>query len=139
MFRYLCTILFFLQSIEGQLLTKKWIKPWQRCVLKSKNAMIFILEIGTDKDHVHFLLQSLPMKSPTSTVKMLKSITAREIFQRHPEIKKILWSEAFQSSGYFVNTASKFGNESTISKYVRDQGMDKEYDVLHKKDQMRLF
>ena len=79
------------------------------------------------------------MKSPTSIVKMLKSITVREIFQRYPEVKKILWGGVFRSIGYFVNTVSKFGNESTISKYVRDQGMDKEYDVLHEKDQMRLF
>jgi len=109
------------------------------CLEIEKRYEIHFLEIGTDKDHVHFLLQSVPMKSPTSIVKMLKSITAREIFQRHPEVKKILWGGAFWSSGYFVNTVSKFGDESTISKYVRDQGIEKEYDVLHKKNQMRLF
>ena len=97
------------------------------------------LEIGTDKDHVHFLLQSVPRKSPTSIVKMLKSITARKIFQRHPEIKKILWGGAFWSSGYFVNTVSKFGDENTISKYVRNQGIEKDYTVLHKIDQLSLF
>jgi len=100
---------------------------------------IHFLEIGTDKDHVHFLLQSVPMQSPIQIVKMLKSITAREIFQRHPEVKKILWGGSFWSSGYFVNTVSKFGDESTISKYVRNQGMEKDYDVLHKVKQLALF
>ena len=104
-----------------------------------KRYEVHFLEIGTDKDHVHFLLQSVPMKSPTQIVKILKSITAREIFQRHPEVKKVLWGGAFWSSGYFVNTVSKFRDESTISKYVRAQGMEKDYDVLHKVKQLTLF
>jgi len=87
----------------------------------------------------HFLLQSVPMKIPTWIVKMLKSITAREIFKRHPEIKRLLWGGNLWSSGYFVNTASKFGDESTISKYIRDQGNEKEYELLHKIKQLRLF
>ena len=68
---------------------------------------------------------------------MLKSITARELFRLHPEIKKQLWRGPFWSSGYFVTTVSKFGDEITISKYVRDQGMD--YEVLHKSNQLKLF
>jgi REP element-mobilizing transposase RayT len=70
---------------------------------------------------------------------MVKSILAREVFRQCPEVKKQLWGGEFWGKGYFVNTVSKFGNESTISKYVHNQGMDKEYDVLYKKDQMRLF
>ncbi|MBW8201235.1 MAG: IS200/IS605 family transposase [Flavobacteriaceae bacterium] len=109
------------------------------CMDIEKRYEVHFLEIGTDKDHVHFLLQSVPMKSPTQIVKILKSITAREIFQRHPEVKKVLWGGAFWSSGYFVNTVSKFRDESTISKYVRAQGMEKDYDVLHKVKQLTLF
>ena len=109
------------------------------CIEIEKRYEVHFLEIGTDKDHVHFLLQSVPIKSPTQIVKMLKSITAREIFQRHPEVKQVLWGGAFWSSGYFVNTVSKFGDESTISKYVRDQGTEKYYDVLHKVKQLKLF
>jgi len=109
------------------------------CMDIEKRYEVHFLEIGTDKDHVHFLLQSVPTKSPTQIVKMLKSITAREIFQRHPEVKKVLWGGSFWSSGYFVNTVSKFGDETTISKYVRAQGMEKDYDVLHKVKQLALF
>lgn len=104
-----------------------------------KRYEIHFLEIGTDKDHVHFLLQSVPMKNSTQLVKMRKSIAAREIFQRHPEVKKVLWGGAFWSIGYFVNTVTKFGDESTISKYVRDQGMEKDYYLLHKVKQLKLF
>ena len=100
---------------------------------------IHFLEIGTDKNHVHFLIQSIPSISITSLVKTIKSITARELFKTHPQVKKKLWGGSFWSSGYFVNTVSKFGNETSISKYVRDQGLEKEYSVLHKSKQLALF
>lgn len=34
------------------------------------------LEIGTDQDHVHFLVQSVPKYSVTKIVTMVKSLTA---------------------------------------------------------------
>ncbi len=36
---------------------------------------IEFLEIGTDSDHVHFLVQSIPGYSPTKIVRIIKSIT----------------------------------------------------------------
>ena len=47
---------------------------------------IQFLEIGTDKDHVHFLIQSVPMYSVKKIVQMIKSITAREVFKRCPDV-----------------------------------------------------
>lgn len=46
---------------------------------------------------------------------------------------------AFWFSGYFVKTVSKFGDEKTISKCVRNQGMEKDYDFLHNVNQLTLF
>jgi len=70
---------------------------------------------------------------------MIKSITAREILRRHSEVKTLLWGGEFWADGYFVNTVSKFGNEDTISNYVKEQGISQEYKVLHKSTQMDLF
>jgi len=109
------------------------------CLEIEKRYEVHFLEIGTDKNHVHFLIQSVPTKSPTQIIKMLKSITAREIFRIHPEVKKQLWGGEFWTDGYFVNTVSKFGDESTISRYVREQGIEKDYTVLHKTKQLALF
>jgi putative transposase len=109
------------------------------CLEISKRYDIFFLEIGVDKDHVHFLIQSVPTKSPTQIITIVKSLTAREILKKHPEVKKQLWGGEFWTDGYFVNTVSKFGDESSISKYVRDQGLEKEYTVLHKEKQLSLF
>ena len=97
------------------------------------------LEIGTDNDHVHFLVQAVPVYSPTKIITLIKSITAREVFRHHPEVKEQLWGGEFWSDGYFVNTVSKFGDESTISRYVKEQGLAKKYKVLHKTNQLALF
>ena len=80
------------------------------------------LEIGTDKDHIHFLVQSVPNYSPTQIVKIIKSITAREVFAKCPEVKKKLWGGNFWSSGYYVATVSEHGNEGVIANYVKNQG-----------------
>ena len=109
------------------------------CLEISRRYQIYFLEIGTDKNHVHFLLQSIPMYSPTKIVTMLKSLTGIKIFQKHPEIKKELWGGEFWSDGYFVNTVSKYGDEETIRKYVKEQGIENEYKVLHKTKQLTLF
>jgi putative transposase len=109
------------------------------CIEISKRYQIYFLEIGTDDDHVHFLVQSVPMYSLTKIVTIIKRITAREIFSKNPEVKKELWVGEFWTDGYFVNTVSKHGNEDVISKYVREQGVEKQYKVLHKVDQLSLF
>ena len=109
------------------------------CFEISKRYQIYFLEIGTDADHVHFLVQSVPTYSPTKIVTIIKSITAREILSKNPEVKKKLWGGEFWTDGYFINTVSKHGNEDVISKYVREQGVDKQHKTLHKVVQLSLF
>jgi len=46
------------------------------------------LEIGIDKDHVHYLVQSVPTYSVTKIVMLLKSLTACDVFTRCPQVKK---------------------------------------------------
>ena len=83
---------------------------------------INFIEIGNDEDHVHFLVQSVPILSLTKIVTIIKSITAREIFKRHPEIKKELWGGSLWTSGFYGNTVGQYGNEEIIRKYVKNQG-----------------
>ena len=111
----------------------------ETCLEIEKRYEIHFLEIGTDKDHVHFLVQSIPKMSASEIIRMVKSIIAREVFKKHPEVKEKLWGGEFWTDGYFVNTVSKFGDETSISKYVRDQGLEKEYVVLHQSKQLVLF
>jgi len=103
----------------------------ETCLEISKRYEIEFIEIGTDKDHVHFLIQSVPTYSATRIIRIVKSITAREIFRRAPEVKKKLWGGKFWTDGYYVNTVSRYGSEETIRKYVKEQGKQEEYEQVH--------
>ncbi|CAB9538471.1 Transposase and inactivated derivatives [Bathymodiolus brooksi thiotrophic gill symbiont] len=61
------------------------------CLDIEKRDEVKLLEIGTDKDHVHFLVQSVPTYRVTKRVTMIKSLTAREVFKRCPQVKSKLW------------------------------------------------
>ena len=108
------------------------------CIGISERYEVYFIEIGTDKDHVHFLIQSVPTYSPTKIIQMVKSITAKEIFRLHPEVKKQLWGGEFWTKGFYVNTVGKHGDESTIQAYVKCQGRVKEYRKIHSQ-QLSLF
>ena len=70
------------------------------CMEIAQRYEIVFLEIGTDRDHVHFLVQSVPSYSATKVVRIIKSLTAREILARVPSVKKQLWGGEFWSDGY---------------------------------------
>ena len=93
---------FFLRSIVGQ-------------------YQIKFLEIGTDDDHVHFLVQSVPTYSVTKLVTMIKSLTAREFFKRSPRVKKQLLGGEFWADGYFVSTVGKYGDEQMVANHVKNR------------------
>ena len=107
------------------------------CVEIEDRYQMKFLEIGTDKDHVHFLVQSVPTYAVTKIVSTIKSLTAREIFKRCPQVKKKLWGGEFWSDGYFAGTVGKHGSENTIALYVKQQGNT--YHKLHEDRQLRLF
>jgi putative transposase len=107
------------------------------CLDIEKRYQIKFLEIGTDKDHVHFLVQSIPMYSVTKIVRMIKSLTAREVFRRCPQVKRQLWGGEFWTDGYFGSSVGKHGTEDMIGKYVKNQGM--KYKKLHEDRQLALF
>ena len=108
------------------------------CLEISKRYEIEFIEIGTDKVHVHFLIQSIPAKSPSKIIQAVKSITAKEIFKLHPEVKEQLWGGEFWTKGYYVNTVGRHGDENTIQAYVQSQGKEHEYEQLHHQ-QLKLF
>ena len=107
------------------------------CLDIAERYQIKFLEIGVDKDHVHFMVQSVPTYSITKIVTLIKSLTAREVFKRCPKVKQKLWGGEFWSNGYFASTVGKHGDESKIGRYVKNQGT--EYKQLHEDRQLALF
>lgn len=108
------------------------------CLGIEKRYEIKFLEIGTDKDHVHFLIQSVPKYGVSVIVRMIKSLIAKEVFRLAPEVKKQLWGGEFWSDGYFASTVGRHADEKTIMNYVKNQGQP-DYKAMHKDYQLTLF
>ena len=108
------------------------------CFEITEKHEIEFIEIGTDEDHVHFLIQGIPRMSPSEIVNIVKSITAREIFRLHPEVKTMLWGGHIWSSGYYINTVGQHGTEEAIKRYIENQGRITEYKKVYS-NQLRLF
>ena len=86
--------------------------------------------IGFDENHVHFMLKSLPKYSPSQLFRVVKSITAIQLFKEHPDLKEELWGGEFWSDGGYAGTVGEGINAEIIRNYIKDQG--------RKGDQLRL-
>ena len=72
--------------------------------------------IGCDRDHIHILCSAHPKVSPGQVVRVFKSITAREVFRRKPDVKKELWGGEFWTDGHYVATVGRRGNWAVIER-----------------------
>ena len=87
--------------------------------------------IGFDEDHLHFMLQSVPKYSPSQLFRLVKSITAIELFKKYPDLKKELWGGEFWSDGGYVSTVGEGVNAEVIRNYIKNQG--------RKGEQLKLY
>ena len=69
---------------------------------------------------------------------LIKSITAKQIYKRHPEVKEFLWGGNIWTMGYYINTVGHYGNLKMLQNYVKNQGIEKDYTKLHE-DKPVLF
>ena len=77
---------------------------------------------GIDLNHVHYLLSASPKFSPAQIIQIVKSITAKRIFLKHPDLKRELWGGHLWTEGYFVATVGEGGNRDVIERYIASQG-----------------
>jgi REP element-mobilizing transposase RayT len=110
------------------------------CIEIEKRFELKFLEIGMEENHVHFLVQAIPTYCPSENVQKIKSIIAREVFVRCPEVKKQLWGGEFWTKGYYIGTVGEHGDEKVITEYVKNQGRPIEaYKEIYNDPQLALF
>ncbi len=82
-----------------------------------------IIEMESDIDHIHIMLQHIPRVSISSIVNRIKSITTHRIWEKHSNyLQKQFWKEkTFWSDGYFVCSVGEASPE-TIQNYIANQG-----------------
>ena len=81
-----------------------------------------IEQIGCDANHIHLLTSFHPKYSIGDFVRLFKSITAKQLFLKFPDVKKDLWGGEFWSDGYYVATVGEKGNWKTVEQYIKNQG-----------------
>ena len=88
-------------------------------------------KIGCDRNNINLLLSFPPKYSGSEVVGMFKSITAKQLFKKFPELKDDLWGGEFWSDGFYLATVSEWGNWQVVEKYVAEQGktMEKHYQL----------
>jgi REP element-mobilizing transposase RayT len=116
----------------------------QVCIDISERHEIIFLEIGTDLNHVHFLVQSVPIMSVSKIVQIIKGNLSKQIFSEFPDLKKQLWGGAFWTDGFYSNTVSQFGGEKVIMRYIQNQGKEdnkykSNYNSIYKNQSESLF
>ena len=79
-------------------------------------------QVGVDQNHVHWLVSAAHKYSPSSIIQAIKSITAKELFQRHPDLREELWHGELWTDGFFIATVGEGGNQDSIKRYVANQG-----------------
>ena len=99
------------------------------CIEIGNRYEMHFLEIGMEENHVHFLVQSIPSMSVSRLVTIIKSITARQIFALHPEVRKFLWGGNLWTAGYYANTVGQYASADVIRQYVANQGG--KYKLIH--------
>ena len=83
-----------------------------------------VLEQEIMPDHIHLFISAPPTIAPTQIVKILKSVSANEIFKAFPNLKKTkFWGSGLWSKGYYIGYIGTAGAVSSeiIKKYIQEQ------------------
>lgn len=83
-------------------------------------------EIGTDGNPFHIFVDAPPKYSPSRIIQVVKSITAREMFVKFPEIKRDLWGGELWSDGGYVGTVGDETTANVVRNYISRQGTNEE-------------
>ena len=86
--------------------------------------------MGVMEDHVHVFVEVPPRYSPARVVQVMKSISAREVFKKFPDLRKQLWAGELWNDGYFVRSVGDKVTADIIRKYIEYQA--------HENDPMQL-
>ena len=112
-----------------------WIPKYRKQILDKEvseylkaifNKIAEEYEFGIDtmevmEDHVHIFVEVPPRYSPARVVQIMKSISAREVFSKFPDLRKQLWAGELWNDGYFVRSVGDKVTADIIRKYIEYQ------------------
>jgi len=80
-----------------------------------------IIEVNTDLDHIHLLIDCSPQHYIPDIIKALKGVSARLLMKEYGnELKSKLWGGHLWNPSYFIATVSE-NTEEQIKNYIKNQ------------------
>lgn len=79
---------------------------------------LFFETVGCNRDHCHVLVRAKPRYAPSNVMRVIKSITARRVFERFEWVKEELWGGEFWSDGGYIGTVGEGVNAEIIRRYI---------------------
>jgi len=77
-----------------------------------------MLAMQVDEDHVHLYLEIPPQQSVGEAVRKLKSLSARYLVRRFPNLRKYFFADAVWSPSYFVRSVGEGVTAETVRRYI---------------------
>ena len=83
-------------------------------------------EMESDKDHLHFLIETKPRISPSLLIKTIKQQTTHEVWDMYgDQLRKDFWKKrSFWSPSYFVSSVGVVDLDA-VSRYISTQGISR--------------
>ncbi|MBI2852149.1 MAG: IS200/IS605 family transposase [Chloroflexi bacterium] len=97
----------------------QYVKEVFRQIAEEYNFRIDTMEVM--EDHVHVFIEAPPLYAPARVVQIMKSISAREVFKKFPNMRKAMWSGMIWEDGYFVRSVGDKVTADVIRKYIQYQ------------------
>lgn len=89
-----------------------------------KTSAFRLLNIGVDKDHVHFLVKFKPHFSIEQIIRRMKQLSTKYLWNSQGEhLRKFYWGkkQLLWTRGYFVSTIGQV-SEDKVMEYIENQG-----------------
>ena len=98
-----------------------YIKQFSYEICTKSNIIIKYME--TDKDHIHYMIETEPTMSISKAVDLIKSYTTYHIWKKHTEyLKNHFWKEhTFWTDGYFACSEGNVSKEM-LKQCIENQG-----------------
>jgi putative transposase len=74
-----------------------------------------------EQDHVHLFVGCPPRDAPAKVMNVLKSITARDLYEEFPRWRRSHWGGKLWGDGYYVGSAGGHVTSDLIEQYIEWQ------------------
>ena len=97
---------------------------YERINYVAENRGFNILELNSEPNHVHLLIEADPQTPPAELVNVIKTQTSRKARKLYGDtlLKKYDWKPYFWSDSYFIAPVSE-NTLDVVKNYIKNQGI----------------